>query len=419
LPPGRAAFARPEVRVPLSAPRRTWAFAALLASLSMLGPFSVDMYLPALPAIAGDLGVPPIAVQQTLSAYLFAFAAMMLWHGALADAFGRRPVMLAALGIYAVATLGCAIAGNIESLWLFRALQGMSSGAGLVVGRAIMRDAFASEEAQRLMAQTTLVFGLAPALAPVLGGLLLDLWGWRAIFWTLLALVLGVAAWTAARLPETVPAHARQPLRPRVLWRNYRALATRLDFLLLALIPALNFAGFFLYIASAPAFLIDRLGVSTRGFAWLFVPMIAGMMLGAVVSGRLAGRRSAHLTIRLGYAIMFAGVALNLGICWTVAPGVPWNVLPIMVYAMGASIVMPSVTLLLLDLFPGVRGLASSLQSFVNFALSALNAGSLAPLLAQSTRALALGMAACALASLALWLLYRNRAGASPPGGAL
>src|SRR6185295_10529961 len=110
--------------------------------------------------------------QQTLSVYLFAFAFMMLWHGALSDALGRRPVVIGSLIVYAIGTLGCAIAGNVESLWLFRALQGLSSGAGVVVGRAIVRDRFQGPEAQRLMSQVTLVFGIAPAVAPVLGGIL-------------------------------------------------------------------------------------------------------------------------------------------------------------------------------------------------------------------------------------------------------
>jgi DHA1 family bicyclomycin/chloramphenicol resistance-like MFS transporter len=395
-------------------PRRTWAFAALLASLSMLGPFAVDAYLPAFPAIAEEFDAAPIAVQQTLSAYLVAFAAMMLWHGALSDMFGRRPVVLAGLAVYALATFGCAIAGNIESLWLFRALQGMCAGTGLVVGRAIIRDAFHGPEAQKLMSQTTLVFGLAPAIAPVLGGVLLNLSGWRSIFWMLFALVLGVLAWAAARLPETLPVAARQPLNPRALWHRYRTVSTRLDFLLLALVPALNFSGFFLYIASAPAFLIDLLGLTTMDFAWLFVPMISGIMLGAMLSGRLAGRRSAHRTIRLGYAIMFGGVAMNAAICWLLPPAVPWNVLPIMIYAMGTSIVMPSTTLILLDLFPTMRGLASSLQGFVNFALSAVTAGTIAPLLAGSTRSLAFGMAGFTAMGFALWIVYQWRIRAIP-----
>jgi DHA1 family bicyclomycin/chloramphenicol resistance-like MFS transporter len=376
----------------------------------MLGPFSVDMYLPAFPAIGSELGASPIALQQTLSAYLFAFAFMMLWHGALSDALGRRPIILGALVIYAFATLGCAIAGNIESLWLFRAVQGMASGAGVVVGRAIIRDRFDGAEAQRLMSQITLVFGIAPAIAPVLGGLLLNAFGWRSLFWVLLALALGVLAWAVQALPETLPREARHELRPRALWRNYRAVLSRVDFLLLALIPALNFCAFFLYIASAPAFLIDLLGVSSLGFAWLFLPMIAGIMAGATLSGRLAGRTSPKRTVRLGYAMMFAGVAINLATCWLVAPGVPWNVLPIMVFTLGSSLAMPSVTLLMLDLFPAIRGMASSLQSFVQFTLSGVVAGTIAPFLAHSVRTLAFGMAGFTLAGFTLWLVYQRRA---------
>jgi DHA1 family bicyclomycin/chloramphenicol resistance-like MFS transporter len=376
----------------------------------MLGPFSVDMYLPAFPAIGSELGASPIALQQTLSAYLFAFAFMMLWHGALSDALGRRPIVLGALAIFALATFGCAIAGNIESLWLFRALQGMSSGAGMVVGRAIIRDRFAGPEAQRVMSQITLVFGIAPAIAPVLGGLLLGAFGWRSLFWVLLLLALGVLAWAAKALPETLPRAARHALRPRSLWRSYRAVLLRIDFLLLALIPSLNFCAFFLYIASAPAFLIDLLGVTCLGFAWLFIPMILGVMAGASLSGRLAGRTSPKRTIRLGYAMMFAGVAINLATCWLVAPGVPWNVLPIMVFTLGSSLAAPSITLLMLDLFPAIRGMASSLQSFVQFTLSGITAGTVAPFLAHSVGALALGMAGFTLAGFALWIVYQRRA---------
>ena len=376
----------------------------------MLGPFSVDTYLPAFHDIGDEFGVPQLAVQQTLSAYLFAYAFMMLWQGALADALGRRPVVLAGLGLYAVATLGCAIAGNIQTLWLFRALQGLSAGTGLVVGRAIVRDRFHGAEAQRLMAQVTLVFGIAPAVAPVLGGVLLNTLGWRSIFWAMLALVIGLWLWSHRELPETLPAHGRSSLAPVELWQRYVAVMRHPDFLLLACIPALNFAGFFIYIASAPTFLMDRLGVSSYGFAWLFIPMIAGVMIGAAISGRAAGRLSARHTVWTAYALMFSGVAFDLIVAWFVAPGVPWHVLPIMLFTMGSSVLMPTASLLLLDLFPTMRGLASSLQSFIHFALAAVNAGSIAPLLAQSLKAMALGMAGFTIASLALWLAYQRRA---------
>ena len=199
---------------PATAARRSWGLAALLATLVMLGPFSIDLYLPAFGAIGGEFGVPPVALQATLSAYLFAYAFMMLWHGALSDALGRRPVVLAGLVVYAVATLGCAIAGNIESLLLVRALQGLSAGAGLVVGRAIIRDRYHGSEAQKVMSQITLVFSIAPAVAPVVGGILLNTLGWRSIFWVLFAFTLAVLAWTARSLPATHPPSARTPRPP-------------------------------------------------------------------------------------------------------------------------------------------------------------------------------------------------------------
>ena len=385
---------------------RTWSLAILIAALAMLGPFSIDAYLPAFHAIGSEFAVPQIAVQQTLSVYLFAYAFMMLWHGALADALGRKPVVLTSLAIYALATLGCAIAGNIETLWLFRAVQGLCAGAGIVVGRAIIRDRFQGAEAQRLMSQITLVFGVAPAIAPVVGGVLLNVFGWRAVFWLLLALVVALLTWASKRLPETLPVSARQSLLPRHLWRNYVNVLRRPEFLLLAAIPALNFAAFFLYIASAPSFLMDLLGVSSYGFAWLFIPMITGVMIGAFISGRTAGMITPRRTIGLGYILMFIGVATDIGVAALVPPGVPWHVLPIMIYAIGSSVTMPSATLLLLDLFPTMRGLASSLQGFLQFVLAAVNAGTIAPILAGSLLSLALGMGGFTVVSLLLWITY-------------
>jgi DHA1 family bicyclomycin/chloramphenicol resistance-like MFS transporter len=386
-----------------------WPLAVLLASLSMLGPFSIDVYLPAFHDIGRDLDVAPLAVQQTLSSFLFAYAFMMLWHGALSDALGRRPVVLVGLGVYAVATLGCAIAGNIETLWLFRALQGVCAGIGMVVGRAIVRDKFQGHEAQRVMSQITLVFAIAPALAPILGGVLLNAFGWRSIFWVLFGLVVIIFMCAARSLPETLPVAQRQSLHPRELWKSYVEVLRNREFLLLATIAALNFAAFFLYIASAPSFLIDRLGVSTYGFAWLFIPMIGGIMIGALISGRAAGRLSATRTIALGYALMFVGATLQMAAAWYADPIVFLHVFPIMIYTMGSAIAAPSATLLLLDLFPTKRGMASSLQGFVHFVLAAVNAGTISPFLAHSLKGLAAGMAGFTLLSVALWAVYRRR----------
>jgi DHA1 family bicyclomycin/chloramphenicol resistance-like MFS transporter len=260
------------------------------------------------------------------------------------------------------------------------------------------------------MSQVTLIFGVAPAVAPVVGGVLLNVFGWRSIFWLLFALTLSLLVWCSKALPETLPAGSRQPLHPRAMWRNYRTVIAHADFLLLAFVPALNFAAFFLYIAVAPAYLVDLLGVSTYGFAWLFVPMIAGIMVGAWISGRLAGRRSPARTIALGYGFAFGGALLNLAVVAFVPAGVPWHVLPVFVFCIGSAIIMPSITLLILDLFPAMRGLASSLQGFIHFSLSGVNAGTIAPFLSHSLVTLALGMAGFTAGSYALWRLYLARA---------
>ena len=162
-----------------------WSLAVLLACLGMLGPFSIDTYLPAFTGIADSLGATPVQMQQTLSAYLFGFAVMNLFHGALSDSFGRRPVVLSGVALFTLASIGCALSQSIGALVFFRAVQGMSAGAGVVVSRAIIRDMFPPADAQRVMSQVTIYFGVAPAVAPMVGGFLFVHADWHSIFWFL------------------------------------------------------------------------------------------------------------------------------------------------------------------------------------------------------------------------------------------
>ena len=255
--------------------------AVLLAGMSALGPFSIDTYLPSFHDIAEKLGATPIQVQQTLSAYLAAFALMTLWHGALADRFGRRRVVLLALALFAIASGGCAFATRIEHLWFWRAMQGVTAGAGIVISRAIVRDLYDGPPAQRLMSQITMMFALAPAIAPVIGGWLQTLFGWRSIF---AFLVLSTAAlWLACwkLLPETLPPAKRQSLQPAYLGRSYWKVMTSPPFLFACAALSLNFAGFFIYVLSAPVFLMKHLGIPETGFLWLFGPAMAGLMSGS------------------------------------------------------------------------------------------------------------------------------------------
>jgi DHA1 family bicyclomycin/chloramphenicol resistance-like MFS transporter len=379
--------------------------ALLLAALAALGPFAIDTYLPSFPEMMEKLGATQLEMQQTLTAFLLPFAMMTLWHGAISDALGRRRVILVALAVFGLATAGCMLATQIEHLWLMRAVQGISAGAGMVVGRAIVRDLFDGPPAQRLMSQITMMFAFAPAIAPLIGGWLQSWFGWRSVFafLALMTLALWFACWHL--LPETLPPEKRQSLRPSYLWRTYLKVLTSPPFLLVCSALTLNFAGFFLYVLSAPVFLMGHLGLSERSFLWLFGPSMSGLMTGAWISGRLAGNLSLPRTIGAGYAAMGCAAALNLIINLTLPPAVPWSVAPIFLYTLGMSIAMPSLTLLALDPYAAQRGLAASCQTFMQAGFNAIVAALIAPALWGSTLSLASGMAGLMLlGGIAAWL---------------
>lgn len=366
--------------------------AVLLAALSALGPFSIDAYLPSFHDIAEKLGASPLQVQQTLSAYLFAFAVMTLWHGAISDRFGRRRVILAALVLFGVASAGCALATRIEHLWFWRAMQGVTAGAGIVISRAIVRDLFDGPAAQRLMSQITMMFALAPAVAPVIGGWLQTLFGWRSVFvfLVLFSVLLGAACWKL--LPETLPPARRQSLNPSYLGHTYWKVLTSPPFLFACFAISANFLGFFIYVLSAPVFLMKHLGVEETGFLWLFGPAMSGLMGGSWLSGHLAGKRSLPQTINLGYLLMVCAAVINLGLNLAMPPVLPWSVLPIFVYTLGMALAMPCLTILALDPFPEQRGLAASCQTFFQSSCNSFAAAILVPLLWGSTLTLSLGM---------------------------
>lgn len=390
---------------PWSAPR--WVLAALLAGLATLGPFAIDTYLPAFTGIAASLKATPIEMQQTLSAYLFGFAFMILFHGALSDSFGRRPVILAGVALFGIASVGCALSPHIGMLVFFRAVQGMSCGAGIVVGRAIVRDLFGEIDAQRLMSQITLFFGVAPAIAPIVGGWLFVHLGWQSIFWFLagVAAVLWFVAWRA--LPETLPREKRHRFHPLPLAQSYWTVGGDWRFLLLAFASGIPFNGMFVYVLSAPTFLGVHLKLAPTQFFWLFLSVITGIMAGAFLSGRLAGRISAARQIRIGYTVMIVMALANALYNSFFAPQVALAIAPIALYAVGWSLVMPSVTLMVLDLFPTRRGMASSLQSFIGSTANGIVAGVIAPAVMHSTASLAWAAAGLMGIGLAAWLLYR------------
>lgn len=381
------------------APR--WALAVLLATLGMLGPFSIDTYIPAFAGIATSLDATPLQMQQTLSAYLFGFAFMSLFHGALSDSIGRRPVVLWGLAAFTLASMGCALSQSIGQLVFFRAMQGLTTGAGIVVSRAVVRDMFAPAAAQRVMSQITIYFGVAPAIAPLIGGVLFAQLGWHAVFWFLTGV--GVVLWAAnyKLLPETLHVTQRQPLKVSNLLQGYWKLGRDPRFFLLALASGVPFNGMFLYVLSAPVFLSEHMGLAPTQFFWFFVLVISGIMGGAWVSGRMAGRLAPKQQIKYGFLIMLSIGVVNLLANLLFTAHVSWAMLPVAIFAFGWAMMVPVVTLLVLDLHPDRRGMASSLQAFIGSSANGLVAGVIAPLVMHST----VGLAAASLAMLSVGLL--------------
>ena len=367
-------------------------FPLLLAAISALGPFSIDTYLPSFQDIGQSLQATPLEVQQSLTFYMLPFAVMVLWHGAISDAYGRRRVLLTSLVMFVLALLGCVFATRIEHIWIMRALQGVSAGASIVIGRAVINDLYKGAAAQRLMSHISMMFALAPAVAPVIGGQLQAWFGWRAVFvfLTLMALMLLCACWRW--LPETLPREQRKPLHPGYLLRTYTRVMTSPPFLFACGALALGFGGFFLYLMSAPVFLMRHLGVSETGFFWLFGPATLGMLTGSWLSGRLAGKLPMARTIFIAYLILGSAALGNLLLNALLPPMLPWSVLHLFVYNLGMSLAMPCLTLQALARFPEQRGLAASCQMFLQTIFNAAVAGVVAPALWDSTLTMAIGM---------------------------
>ncbi|WP_173862696.1 multidrug effflux MFS transporter [Zoogloea sp. LCSB751] len=380
----------------------------ILAGLAMVGPFSINTYLPSFGEMAAVLSTDQTALQQTVSIYFASFAFMALWHGSISDSLGRRRVVLVGLAVYALASLGCALATRVEQLWVLRAFQGFSAGAGIVIGRAIVRDLHEGPLAQRMMSHVVMMFGLAPAIAPLVGGWLQAAFGWRSVFVFLCLLALSLFTAVAVRLPETLPPNSRQPFNFSALARDYAGVFCNLPFMTWALAYACMFGGFFLYVLSAPVFLMQHLGLGETDFLWLFGPATVGLMLGSALAGRVAQRWSLPTTLKCAFLIMACAMCYDIVVCVIAPAGVTWYVIHIFMFNLGMSLAIPTLTVRGLDCVPGRRGMASSVQLFLQTAFNAIIAAVLAPLLWGSLLSLALGAAGlCLCAGLGVLLAVR------------
>ena len=362
-----------------------------LAVLASLAPFAIDTYLPGFHIIATDLSSTPAYVQQSLTFYLIPYTIMTLFHGAISDSIGRIMTIKWGLALFFFASIGCALATSVEQLWFFRALQGIGGGAGNVVARAMVRDLYEGAQAQRVMATIQIIFGIAPAVAPIFGGFLLD-YGWQSIF-IFLALYAATAIFFSSRvLPETMLLKDRLPFDFKSIASRYRRIFKDKEFLFLILSLSANFSAFFLYVLASPIFLIDLLGFTEKQFAYLFVPTVCGMIMGSLIAKKTAGVINPSRVIRFGYFWMLLMALSNLIYCYFIDNNPIFNIGFIALYNIGMAAIMPIISIAALDCFPKARGTAASGQAFMQMFFSSAVAGVIVPICWFSTFGLSLGL---------------------------
>lgn len=376
----------------------------VLASLAALAPFAIDTYLPAFHAMGVDLRTSDLHIQQSLTVYLLPYALMTLWHGAISDAIGRITTIKWGLGIFVLASIGCAFSPNVETLWFFRALQGASGGAGNTVARAMVRDLFEGAAAQRVMATVQMLFGIAPAIAPIIGGLLLGI-HWQAIF-IFLAIYAAVTLWASVSfLPETMLTEKRLKLSAKNVLSSYKTIFGDAEFAKLGITIGACFSAFFIYVLASPVFLGKHLGLSPQQYGYLFVPTVCGMVLGSYLAKYAAGKYAAKTVLKVAFSWMLVIVFANVAVCYYLPLNPVFNILPVALFNVGMALVMPIISLAALDRHPKIRGTAASGQAFIQMLLSTVSAGLVVPLVWYAPTGLAWAMAGYLVLS---WLVVRK-----------
>ena len=385
----------------------TFALTVLLAGLSAIGPLSTDMYLPSLPDIARLLGATTSEAQLTISAYLVGFAAGQILYGPVSDRHGRKPVLMAAVGLYCAASLACALSTSIEMLIAARALQALGGAGGIVLARAIVRDLYSGARAGRELSLIGAVMALAPVLAPLIGGVLQTALGWRSVFFTLVVAGLAGAAIVWPLMPETLSQRAAHPVTPASMLKSYRIVARNPAYLAYLGIASTSFAGLFAWISGSSFVLQYLYGLTPFQFGVAFAVGSAGYMAGTTLAARLVMRHELDRTLGYGAAAMAAGgIAMVLAVGFGLASAAAL-VLPMALYLAGLGMVLPQAIAGAMTPFPERAGAASALLGFVQQSTAALCGALVGVLLGSTAWPLAGMIAAMGCATLALWVATR------------
>ncbi len=363
----------------------------ILASLTALAPFAIDTYLPAFEVMEDDLATNSNFIQQTLTFYLVPYTIMTIFHGAISDSIGRIKTIKYGMSLFILGSIGCVFATSIEMLWISRLIQGVGAGAGNVVARAMVRDLYSGATAQKVMATIQIIFGIAPAIAPMVGGLLLGI-SWQAIFIFLIIYSVLITIFSVNFLPETISKQNQLPFNFESVLSRYRDLLNNKNYIFLILAVSFNFSAFFLYVLSSPIFLMQHLNLSSSQFGYLFIPTVTGMILGSFISKKTAGIISPAKMLKIAYLWMLLITSINLIVCLFFPSIIFMNIGLIALYNIGMAAAMPLISIKALDCFPKARGTAASGQAFSQMLVSSVVAGLVIPIIWGSLATLAIGM---------------------------
>jgi DHA1 family bicyclomycin/chloramphenicol resistance-like MFS transporter len=390
--------------------RQTLGLILLLAFLAAIGPLSVDTYLPGLPSIAADLGVPSALAQQSVTTFFVGIALGQLLAGPLSDRFGRRPVLLVGFGLYFLATIACALAQDAHTLIVARGLQGLAAAASPAAGRAMVRDLWHSDRAARAMSYITMAVIIAPLIAPTLGGAILVHWGWRAIFWMLLIFAATALTLVLWRLPETNGPEKRGNVYLVDYFRAYARVVRHPQAWAYLFCGGLPYAAIFAYITASPFVYIELFGVSPVHFGYYFGLNVAGLFIGTWINSLLVERYGYHRMLAGGVTISFAGSLFLLGMSLAGLANLPMVVIGLFIAVAPVSMVGANSTVGLLNLFPANAGAAAALFGVAQFGFGAIASLLVGLLYTGTPTAMTLTMAiACGGAFLSLLWLNRYR----------
>ncbi|MGB8842891.1 MAG: Bcr/CflA family multidrug efflux MFS transporter [Aliidongia sp.] len=386
-------------------------FVVLLGALTALNALAIDMSLPALPELERVFAAGPGAVQWTLSGFLMGFAAGQLFCGPLADRHGRRPLLLAGLGIFSLAGVGCAASPDLGWLVTGRFLQGVGACVGPILGRAIVRDLFDRHRAARMMSHMTVVMSVAPLLAPILGGYLLGLVGWRAIFLSLGAAGIVILGAVALCLDESLARPDPHALRLGRLLGNYRLFFRSRSALGFAVVSGLLLCGLFVYISGAPFVYIEVFGLRSDQFGYFFaipaISLVGGGLANAALLRHWDGERLLQygllLVVGAGAAVVAAALC-GAGV-WGVA-------LPVTLYVFGLGLITPNAMAAAMEPHPGMAGVISSLIGCLQMAGAALASWIASTFYDHTALPMAIGVLGPSAAAFAGYHMFvRNRPG--------